>query len=259
MKLLIQKPRVGASWVKSGIRTFWQRPMAMMGLFFLMMAVLSVLNLMPIIGSLLALAMMPAATVGLMAASREVVRGKFPMPHLLLVGFKSGPHVSRQLLILGGLYAAGFLLALGGSALMDGGNFAKLYLFGGELTEATIQDPNFELAVIVAGLLFLPVSMLFWHAPALVAWQGVSWEKSLFFSAVASLRNFWAFAVYALVWGALFIAMGMVVSLTAVLLGEPKIQTTLMFPATLLMAAMFFSSIYFSYLDCFESTLTETP
>ncbi len=257
MKLKLQPARAGVRWARSGIRVFWKRPMAMLGLFFLLMAILSVMNLIPVIGSLLALGLMPAGTIGLMAAAREVERGRFPMPHLLLIGFRSGPATTRTLLIQGALYAAGFLGALGASALIDGGAFARLYLMGGELTEATLQDGQFEGAVLLATVLFLPVSMLFWHAPALAVWQGVGWGKSLFFSAVASLRNFWAFTVYALVWGALFVVMGVVVSILAVLLGDPKMMPLIMFPATMLVAAMFFSSIYFSYEESFETTIVE--
>lgn len=259
MKLKLQKAGVGRRWVQNGIRSFWRRPMAMLGLFFLMMAVLSVLNMVPVIGTPLALALMPAATVGLMAATRDVVAGKFPMPHLLLVGFRSNPKAVRPLLILGMLYAGGFLLALGASALVDGGTFARIYLLGGELSAETVQDSRFQEAVLVATVLFLPVSALFWHAPALVVWEGVGWAKSLFFSAVASLRNFWAFTVYALVWGMVFVGMGVILSVVAAALGEPQILPTLMFPVTMVLAAMFFNSIYFSYLDCFESSLTEEP
>ena len=258
MKLKLQKASVGAGWVRSGIRTFWRRPMAMLGLFFLVMAMLSVVNLVPMVGTPLALALMPAATVGLMAATREAAAGKFPMPQLLLIGFRSGPEAIRHLLILGGLYAGGFLLALGASALVDGGIFAKIYLLGGEITEQTVLDGHFQNAVLVATLLFLPVSMLFWHAPALVVWERVGWAKSLFFSAVASVRNFWAFTVYALVWGMVFVGMGLLISVIAAMLGEPQVLPTLMFPATMLLASMFFNSIYFSYQDCFESSLTST-
>ena len=50
-----------------------------------------------------------------------------------------------------------------------------------------------------------PLILLFWHAPALVHWHGVSPVKSLFFSAVACFRNFGALLVYGLAWLAVFI------------------------------------------------------
>ena len=54
--------------------------------------------------------------------------------------------------------------------------------------------------------LHLPLSLMFWHAPALVHWHGFSPLKGLFFSLLACLRNFWAFAVFALMWLAVLIA-----------------------------------------------------
>jgi hypothetical protein len=105
----------------------------------------------------------------------------------------------------------------------------------------------------------MPLSLLFWHAPALVHWHGIAPVKSLFFSMVACLRNFGAFAVYSLVWLGSFIAMGMLVAIVAALIGSPEAVSGIMFPMAMLMAAMFFTSIYFSFRDCFEDTPEETP
>ena len=43
-----------------------------------------------------------------------------------------------------------------------------------------------------------PLLMAFWFAPLLTAWNGVGAGKSLFFSFVASWRNWRAFAMYGL-------------------------------------------------------------
>jgi len=43
----------------------------------------------------------------------------------------------------------------------------------------------------------------------------------------------------------------------AAMLGQPEIMGMLLFPAAMLMAAMFFSSIYFTFRDSF--VLEETP
>jgi hypothetical protein len=107
--------------------------------------------------------------------------------------------------------------------------------------------------------LYMPLSLLFWHAPALVHWHGIAPVKSLFFSLVACLRNFWAFTIYSLVWLGAFIAMGMLVAVVAALVGSPDAVTGIMFPMAMLMAAMFFTSIYFSFKDCFNETLEEKP
>jgi hypothetical protein len=162
------------------------------------------------------------------------------------------------MLILGFIYAAGFLLVLGISATVDGGKFAHLYLIGGTMTAESVMEPDFEMAVLLAMALYIPLSLLFWHAPALVHWHGIAPVKSLFFSAIACLRNFGAFTVYSMVWLGAFIAMGMGVAIVAALFGSPEVVTGIMFPMAMLMAAMFFTSIYFSFRDCFEDTREDT-
>ena len=58
----------------------------------------------------LALALLPAATLGLMAAAREASAGKFPMPTVLASAFRAGKERLTAMLQLGAYYAAGFLL-----------------------------------------------------------------------------------------------------------------------------------------------------
>lgn len=252
MKLRIVTARTGMGWATTGIKTFFRQPLALTGLFFIFMAAMSILSLVPIIGNVLALMLLPAATLGLMAASRVAAAGKFPMPVVMLIGFRSGPQILRSMVILGAIYAAGFLLVLGFSALVDGGKFARLYLMGEGLSAETLQDGDFETAVVLAMALYIPLSLAFWHAPALVLWRGVSPLKSLFFSIVACMRSFGAFMVYGLVWLGAFLGMGIVVALASALSGSAELATTIMFPAAMLMAAMFFTSIYFSFEDSFE-------
>ncbi len=210
----------------------------------------------PIVGNVLALALLPVATLGLMAATRETIKGNFPMPIVLISGFLAGRTSMRSMLILGALYAIGFVLILGASALFDGGKFATLYLVGGSLNAETLQDGSFEAAGLLALSLYLPLSLLFWHAPALVLWHGLSPSKSLFFSFVACLRNFWAMAVYAAAWFLVFIVVGTTIALLASLTGSEELVAAILFPTAMLMASMFFTSIYVTFVDCFgENTV----
>jgi hypothetical protein len=93
---------------------------------------------------------------------------------------------------------------------------------------------------------------MFWHAPALVHWHGLPAAKSIFFSLVACLRNFWAFTVFGLVWGAILIGAILVVSVLAAVMGEPGVAAASLLPISLMIAAMFFTSIYFTFRDCFD-------
>ncbi len=259
MKLKIVPARIGIQWVKSGVITFFKQPLAMAGLFFMFMALMSVLSLVPLVGSGLALALLPAATLGLMAGTREAAAGRFPKPLVLAMAFRGNPQQTRAMVVLGVLYAVLFLAVMALSALLDDGKFASLYLGGGGMTRELAQDGGFLAALWVSMALYLPVSMLFWHAPALVHWHGLAPGKSLFFSLIACVKNAGAFVVYGLVWLAVFMAAGLVVSLAAGLAGGPGLAAALMFPVAMLLAAMFFTSIYFTVQDCFETSPGEAP
>lgn len=259
MKLQLVPARTGLLWVKLGVKTFFRQPLALAGLFFIFMAVVSLLTVVPMIGAALSLALLPAATIGLMAASREAHAGKFPMPALLLTAFRSGPAHTRAMVMLGAIYAVALLLVMGITALIDGGDFARVYLGGASPTPELVREPEFQQAMWVGMLLYAPLSMAFWHAPALVHWHGVSPVKSLFFSAMACWRNKGAMLVYAAGWVGLFLLVGVALSLVGALLGSADALNLALFPTVLLMAAMFFTSMYFSFRDSFSEDPPEPP
>jgi hypothetical protein len=251
MKLNLLPARTGATWVRLGMLTFFKQPLALAGLFLMFMALMSVATIVPLVGLPLAMTLLPAITLGLMAATREALTGKFPMPLILLSGFRAGPVKLRAMLVLGALYASGFLLALGASYLMDGGGFARMYLGGQAPSAELMGSATFQGAMWTFIGLHLPLSLLFWHAPALVYWEDLPPLKSMFFSIVACLRNFWALSLFAALW--MIIMIGAVLLLTTLsgLLDLPDLASTLLFPVLLLVAAMFFTSLYFTYRDCF--------
>ena len=257
MKLKLVSARTGAVWVKLGMQTFFKQPLALAGLFFIFMALMSVATMLPIVGLPLAMTLLPAVTLGLMAATREATQGRFPMPLILLSGFRAGRQKTRSLLILGGLYAVGFMCAIGGSYLVDGGGFARLYMGGSTPTAELLQSPDFQAAMWVFIGLHLPLSLMFWHAPALVFWQDLPPLKSMFFSIVACFRNFWAFTVFGLAWmGSIAIAV-LAIGVLGNLLDNPALPGVLLFPVLMLLASMFFTSLYFSYRDSFELETAE--
>ena len=259
MKLNIVPARTGSAWVKLGIRTFFKQPLALAGLFFMFMAVMTIVSQVPFIGIALAMTLLPAATLGLMAATREASDGRFPMPVMLLAGFRAGRQQTRAMLVLGVLYALGFLTAMGLSWLVDDGSFARLYLGGNTPTREMMLEPDFQTAMWVFIGLHLPLSLLFWHAPALVHWHGLPPLQSLFFSGVACLRNFWAFAIFGLMWLAVLVLVVIGVTTLAALLGNPGIAGDILFPVLLLLASMFFTSLYYTFRDSFEPPPGSTP
>ncbi len=259
MKLNIVPARTGLVWVKLGIKTFFKQPLALAGLFFMFMAVMTIASLVPVIGFVLAMTLLPAATLGLMSATREATDGRFPMPLVLLAAFRAGRQQARAMLVLGGLYALGFLIAMGASYLVDGGDFARVYLGGETPTREMMLASEFQGAMWVFIGLHLPLSLLFWHAPALVHWHGLPPVKSLFFSLVACLRNFWAFVVFGLMWLSMLVLVVVSVTTVGALLGNPGLAGDILFPVLLLLTAMFFTSLYFTFRDSFEPPPEATP
>ncbi len=254
MKLRILPASRGIQWVRQGIQTFFRQPLALTGLFFMFLVAMSVLSLVPLLGNVLALALFPGASLGLMVAAREADEGRFPTPWVMLSAFRAGRARLRSMLILGALYACGFLLVLGCSTLFDGGKFASLNLGGGRMTVDLVQETDFQTAMLVATFLYAILSLVFWHAPALVHWQGVPPVKSLFFSIVACMRNFWAFTVYGVVWFLLFLFLSILSLSFAAMLGGPEALGVILYPVAIMLIAMFFTSIYFTFIDSFEIT-----
>lgn len=239
MRLNIVPARTGLQWIKLGVRTFLRQPLALAGLFFMYMTVVIVIAQVPVIGVFVGGLLVPAATLGLMAATEEASKGRFPMPSVLLSAFRAGRQRVRAMLVLGLVYTLASWLVTRLAAL----------LFGE-------PDPGMQIdgAAILALALHIPLFLMFWHAPALVHWHGVTPAKSLFFSLVACLRNFGAYFVYGLGWLGLFIATGMLFALLGGMLGGAGMARAVMMPLALLLAAMFSTSIYFTFRDSFVAT-----
>ena len=253
MKLQIVTARTGVAWVKEGIRTFWRQPLALSGLFFVFLGLISLTSLLPYVGAFTSLIIVPTMSLGLMAASREAVLGKFPMPSVLFIGLREGPLQSQRLLLIGFCYALLFCLILALSSLLDGGEFARMYLLGGEINETIATDSRFQDAVMLSLVLYLPLSALFWHAPALIHWHKQPVAKSLFFSIVACVSNWRAFALFGLTWALIFVTTSLLLSVISMLTDDGQLTLMLLLPAMLMMSAMFFTSCYFSFRDCFIS------
>lgn len=255
MKLHIVPARTGIQWVKQGVQTFWRQPMALAALFFLTMAAMSIASLVPVIGPALALALLPTSSLVMMVGAAEAFHNRMPTPTLLLVAFRTGRERLRAMATLGALYALGFGLLMGLSTLIDGGTFASVYLGQTPMTQEMALDSGFQSAMWITLALYLPLSLLFWHAPALVHWHGVPPVKAMFFSIVACFRNFGAFLMYGLGWMGMFMAAGVALALVTALLSSVigAAAGALMVAAAMMLAAMFFCSVVFTFRDCFSA------
>ena len=259
MKLHHVPASTGIQWVKLGIRTFFKQPFALAGLFFMFMLLVSLLSVIPLLGHALALALLPAATLGLMAATKEAAAGQFPMPTVLASAFQAGKERMRAMLVLGAIYAAGSFVVMGITALVVGQTPGALAPDSAQTAEQLLRQPEVVRGLVVSMVLYLPLGLLFWHAPALVHWHGISPAKSLFFSAMACWTNKSALLFYFLGWSGVFFAVSLVLVLIAMAVGGPQLLGFVVLPLAMLMSAMFFSSLYFTFRDSFLTDDGQAP
>jgi hypothetical protein len=274
MKLHLVPAKTGAQWVRLGLKTFWRQPLAFVSLFFLLMALISTLSVVPLLGSVLAPVLLPFMTLGLMVATSvayadEQAGGngqagaqRPPGPAVFFGGFVALRAEWRPLVVLGLISAVYFVLAVLATALVDGGQLARAYLLDEALSPEVLASSEFQVARMVHLCLNLPLSLAMWHAPALVHWHRVEPVKSIFFSIVALFRNFGAYALFGIAWFGVFLLAGIAVGLIATVLvgvgavgagsGATAIGTVLIVGTALVLAAMSLASTWFTFRDSFD-------
>ena len=264
MKLRLTPASRGAHWVRQGFVIFFRQPLGFAALFasFLMLLFLSLL--LPYVGSLLLLAVLPLASLGFMIGTRMALSGQMPMPRVFVEPLRAGRPRRVAMLQLGVLYALATALIMWLSDVVDGGaldtlmqtmsNSAK----SPEVVQQQLSDPRLQTGLLLrfglAGLLSVP----FWHAPALVHWGGQSAAKALFFSLMACWRNRGAFTVYVLTWTAVILLFAVLANLLFALLGQVQLMAMAAMPASLIFSTVFYASLYFTFADCFDMDAVDT-
>jgi len=240
----------GARWIAEGWRLFRVSPALWLALVFAYMMILVTVSLLPVIG-LGAWVLHPAFSVGFMAASRSCEkRGKLEIG-LLFDGFRGRPAAQ---LVLGCIYLALLAALIGATTIADGGSLAR-WMLGGKPDREALQSIEFLAAVLLAGGLYLPIMMLFWFAPVLVAWHAMAPPQALFYSFFACLLNWRAFLGYGMVAALVsvvipFLVLGALLFASA---GRPGFNVpTVMFALLMFLMPTLFASVYASYRDVFR-------
>jgi hypothetical protein len=189
--------RHGWHWIKAGFRGFWAQPIVWIAIVFthlLIMSLLTRLQIGPVpLGVAITLVLVPFFSVGFMNIARTVDGGTRPGLPLLFSGFRSA---QKPLAMLGVVYLLAHVVLIGLLALTvpSGGAPDPALREGG--ADATAMHVALLRGNLLATVLYLPIVAAFWYAPVLVAWQGHSAGKALFFSFFAFLANWRAFILY---------------------------------------------------------------
>lgn len=258
----------GTYWLLEGFRLFRRNPPLITALTLTYLLVIQVLVvLLPGVGPVLLPLLLPALTLVVANGVRLVDEGRAPGKAALLRGLAgNGPALLR----LGALQLAGAILLVllnllfnAGADPLAGLEPAPLSPNMGEISPPGAA-PGAEAAALGAlarmMLLALPIVLAFWFAPFLVGWDRVPPVKALFFSTVASFRNWRAFGMFGL--GAIVLA-GIIPGVLLILVGQiAGMALSVAFVAMrliliFLVAPVLTASVYVSYRDIFHSGIDE--
>lgn len=246
----------GWYWIQEGLRLFKLQPAALFFWSLITSILINLANIFPIVGQMVLIVLVPTVTFIIQNACRRIQNGE-----LMRLGMWTEPlkpvQVRNRLIKLGFIYllaclAAGFIATSPFvnelTQLMESGNNASP-----ETIMATLRKP-----IYLFFALYLGLSLLFWHAPALVGWHAIPIKQALFFSMVACWRNKAAFLLYGLCWAAAFYG---IQTLGGLLLGaglSPSTATLVLTPLNLAMAAVLYASFYPAYRSVFGDPAGDT-
>ena len=199
----------GAAWLRDGWRLLRRQPIglaAMVMLYtFVFVLLISVTIPFPYLRALLVGAAWPFATVGVMAAFREVAAARTPTPAVFMEPIRD--HAARGALLRLGLVFAVLLMLL---VFLSGGSGAAPPV-GAEADAPTLDDVR-PGSLLLFVLLYPLVMVIMWFAPLLAGWHGLGAAKAMFASAVACWRNKWALLIYAALMGCVILGIGALAS-----------------------------------------------
>ncbi|MBL8404440.1 MAG: hypothetical protein JNL16_07850 [Dechloromonas sp.] len=244
-------PAAGWQWLMGGFAIFRRNPVMLGMLVVTYWFTVLFLNVVPVVGVLMASLAIPGLSVGLMQAARNLERGQ---PIGLQTLFGSLKDNGRTLVALGALYLCATLGVLGLSSLLDGGELMQFMLASNRAERAAVEDSDFLLSAMFVMMLMVPVLMAWWFAPVLAAWHRLSVGRALFFSLMACWMNWRPFLTYGI---ALLVVVGVLPGLLLGILlllmpGAANLATAILtLPMVLVVAPTVFASFYASYRDIF--------
>lgn len=244
--------RRGAFWLVAGYQLFRRNPPLLTALTLTyLLLVQAAVRLLPGIGPFLLPLALPAMVLIVANGARIAEQGgRLIAPGALFHGVKGN---GNAMLRLGGLHLIGAFIFIGIVLLLEGSG-VKFADF------EKPDDPELLWALLHLVVLATPFLMAFLFAPYLTGWDGVPAAQSLFYSFVASVRNWRALAVYLLAVGLVAVGVPGVVLVLAGLLSTAAAevaQVVVRMMMVFLLAPVLTASAYVGYRDIFHPPMDE--
>jgi hypothetical protein len=234
----------GWTWLREGLALYRRQAFAFTALVILYSMALMLLASVPVLGLPLAALLVPFGTLGITAAGRDAERNVMPLPSLLVSGLKPGP-VRTALLKLGGLHAALVVVLAIVTSFFARDELARWNVVDGQLDPASVAANVPWDAIGLAAVLYVPILMMTWFAPQLVAWHRQPVAKALFFSFFACWRNRAPLLLLGILLAGLIVALSFLSSQLLALLGASAPLVSLLFaPIALVLTSIAYSTQY---------------
>ncbi|OGU22164.1 MAG: hypothetical protein A2580_16575 [Hydrogenophilales bacterium RIFOXYD1_FULL_62_11] len=216
----------GWRWVVEGFRLYRKNALLLSAAFGVLFGVVMALNLVPGIGGTLSELASPFLVAGFMAAFRALDNGQdLELPHFLAGvkrPFMSGP--ALPLMAMGAVQLLGTLAI--GQVMHSMGFDPEAIMVAAQNPKATPVElqalMNQSLPAVFTGLLlFTPLIMATWYAPALILFGGARLGTALGVSLKAVAKNWAAMMVNGLVLGLMLVFAALVPMLLGLLVAMP--------------------------------------
>lgn len=245
--------RAGLTWLRDALTLYRRQPFAFTSLVILYTIGVSLLAYVPFIGLPLAAVLIPFGTLGLTLAGRDAERGKIPMPNLMVEPFRDSQQ-RKALALLGFVNAALVLLLVTLVSLLAADELANWKFVDGQV-DPTSAGQHFPWdAVVTAALAYVPILMVTWFAPQLVAWHQLPIGKAMFFSFFTCWRNRWPFLVLGAALFALSFAVIFIVTQLLQMFGASAQLASMLFaPMALILISVGYATQYPIYRSLIET------
>ena len=250
MKLNSVAPKEGYTWIRQGIWLFKQNPLGFLMLVFMYVFMAQLAVIIPVIGVFAVLLLTPSLSVGFMTACRQAIQKERIRPSVYLIALQSGQFVRNRILQLGLVYAAlilimSFLLSL----LVDFETLLPLMTSDKPITPEALRQVY--LVLVFGAILYIPIAMLMWFSPILIAWADMSVPQALFSSWLACWTNKAAFFFYLSIWSAILIAVPLTIGMIFDALNFGQAASFIVAPISMAGLTIMHCSFYATWKACF--------
>jgi hypothetical protein len=258
MKLNYVAPKEGYTWIRQGIWLFKQNPLGFLMLVFMYVFAAQLAVIIPVIGVFAVLLLTPTLSVGFMTACRQAILKERIKPSVYIAALKSGQMIRKRILQLGLVYAAMIvLLSFILSLLVDFELLLPLMTSDKPITPEALRQVY--LVLFFGAMLYVPVAMLMWFSPVLVAWEDMSVPQALFSSALACWSNKAAFFLYLSIWSAILIAIPLTIGIIFDAMNLGQVASYIIAPISMAGLTVMHCSFYATWKACFTDNEVVMP